>query len=268
MAEGLKYDPSKSLILFDLDGTLTNPKLGITSGVQHALQKLGIEAPSPDELEFFIGPPMRQTFRQAYNLPDDQIDKAVQYYREYYDPVGWRQNEVYSGIPETLAALRDAGFRLGLATSKPTVFAERILAHFGLLDLFSVLAGSNLDGTREDKADVIRYALTEAGFDLDAEEGRGGRSEEPSVELTTERPTERPGDLQAESSVERPGELLVTMVGDRKYDIIGAKELGLRSVGVTYGFGSREELESAGADAIVDRPEELVSVLLHTRLNK
>ena len=240
MAEAPDHTATQSLILFDLDGTLTNPKLGITSGVHHALEKLGIEAPSADELEFFIGPPMRLMFKQTYGLAEQEVDQAVEYYREYYDPIGWRQNEVYEGIPEALKALGTAGFKLGLATSKPTVFAQRILDHFGLRDEFSVLAGSNLDGTREDKAEVIRYALAEAGFDIGSDSS----------------------DVLVEPQVVNRAAFPVTMVGDRKYDIIGAKRLGLRSVGVTYGFGSREELESAGADVIIDRPNQLVEALL------
>ena len=214
------------LVLFDLDGTLTNPKLGITSGVQHALEKFGIHEPNLTRLESFIGPPLRASFMDGYGFSEEDAKTAVSYYREYFDPIGWRQNEVFPGIPDVLSVLQDGGYMIGLATSKPTVFAERILTHFGLRDAFSVVIGSNLDGTREDKAEVIGAALAEAS--------------------------------RAASSANLN---FVVMVGDRKYDIVGGKKWGLGTVGVTYGFGSLEELQSAGADHIVDRPLALIDAI-------
>jgi phosphoglycolate phosphatase len=229
---------SKRLILFDLDGTLTNPKLGITSGVQHALKKFGIDEPNLAKLESFIGPPLRHTFMEQYGLSEEDAKTAVSYYREYYDPIGWRQNEVYPGIPEALQTLRSAGYAIGLATSKPTVFAERILTHFDLRDAFSVVIGSNLDGTREDKAEVIAAALEQSGM-------------APLVD----------GAVHSRGQVGQGQGNFVVMVGDRKYDIIGGKKWGLYTVGVTYGFGSRDELEDAGPDHIVDHPLALMDAV-------
>ncbi|QSO51061.1 HAD hydrolase-like protein [Alicyclobacillus curvatus] len=289
---------SKRLILFDLDGTLTNPKLGITSGVQHALKKFGIDEPNLAKLESFIGPPLRQTFMEQYGLSEEDAKTAVSYYREYYDPIGWRQNEVYPGIPEALATLSSAGYAIGLATSKPTVFAERILTHFDLRDAFSVVIGSNLDGTREDKAEVIAAALEQSGMAplvdgavhsrgqvgqgqtdagqagegerIDGLVGQGKGLQGESLDGQAPHDYDPPaGKHQADNGRSQrgiwPGPQdegnFVVMVGDRKYDIIGGKKWGLYTVGVTYGFGSRDELESAGPDHIVDHPLALMDAV-------
>ncbi|MCL2370933.1 MAG: HAD family hydrolase [Firmicutes bacterium] len=208
------------IYLFDLDGTLTNPKLGITMGLQFALKFFGIEVSDPSQLEKFIGPPLRQTFSEDFGLSKENAEVAVQKYREYYGVTGLYQNEVYKGIHELLAKLKEKGKILGVATSKPTVYAMQILEHFGLLEYFAVVSGSEFDGTRDSKSEVIEYVLSQLGV-----------------------------------SGER-----VVMIGDRMYDIIGAKEIGIKSVGVTYGFGTYEELQKAGADKIVDRVEELLDL--------
>lgn len=223
-SNGGRTQAKTGLVLFDLDGTLTDPRLGITSGVQHALKQFDIDEPDLTKLESFIGPPLRQTFMEQYDMSEDEAKQAVTYYREYFDPVGWRQNKVYQGIPEALEALQQAGYIIGLATSKPTVFAERILNHFDLRDSFAVVVGSNLDGTREDKSEVIGEALDQAALHH----------------------------VTSNFSV---------MIGDRKYDIVGGKNWGLKTVGVTYGFGSRDELESAGADMVVETPMALVETI-------
>ena len=150
-------------MLFDLDGTLTDPKTGITRSIQHALRKRGIEPPDADALEPLIGPPLLHSFRDAFGFSPDEAQRAVEDYREYFSERGLYENEVYPGIPELLARLRAAGRRLALATSKPTVFAERILAHFDLAQHFELVIGSFLDGTRVEKREVVAAALEGLG---------------------------------------------------------------------------------------------------------
>ena len=138
----------KQYLLFDLDGTLTDPMVGITSSVQYALEKFGIHVRYLKELIPFIGPPLAESFQKFYGFSKEDAEKAIQYYREYYAPKGIFENEVYEGIPEMLAHLTEAGFTLLVATSKPTVFARKVLKHFGMEDYFSFVGGSELDGSR------------------------------------------------------------------------------------------------------------------------
>lgn len=200
-----KYD----VILFDLDGTLTDPGIGITNSVMHALKKYGIEVEDRTELYKFIGPPLNESFEKYYGFSHEEAMQAIEYYREYYRVNGIYENLLYDGVEDLLKTLYENGKIIILATSKPEVFAKEILRHFGIEKYFSYIAGSNLDGTRVAKADVIEYALKEAGV--------------------------------ADKS-------LAVMVGDREHDIIGAKKNGLDSIGVLFGYGSRTELENAGAD--------------------
>ena len=216
----------KRYILFDLDGTLTDPKEGITKSVQHALAHFGITVDDLDSLIPFIGPPLTDSFEMFYGFTHEQALEGVRVYREYFTQWGWRENREYAGVREMLRALKTAGFSLSVATSKPEVFALRILDYFHLTDYFDVVGGADLDGTRIRKADVIRYTL-----------GRAGVS-------------------QSGQALEQ-----VAMVGDREHDILGAKAVGIESVGVLYGYGSREELEAAGADALVKQPGDLVRLL-------
>ena len=211
-----------SYILFDLDGTLTEPKVGITKSVAYALESFGISAPELDELCVFIGPPLKDSFMKYYGFDDTKAELAVERYREYFRPYGVYENEVYEGVPEMLKALSDKGKTLVLATSKPTVFAEIILEHFGLRPYFSHVIGSELDGTRVNKDEVVACALAEAGV-IDLSEA--------------------------------------VMIGDREHDIFGAKKNGLFSIGVLYGHGSHEELEKSGADEIVCSVCELATKL-------
>ena len=192
----------KQYLLFDLDGTLTDPMVGITSSIHVKYLK---------DLIPFIGPPLDDSFQEFYGLSKEDAGKAVEYYREYFAPKGIFENEVYPGIPEMLSRLVEAGFTLIVATSKPAVFAKQILEHFGLSDYFSFVGGSELDGTRKRKAEVIGYIL--------------------------------------ETCEIKPQDAI--MIGDRKHDIEGAKLCGLESVGVLYGYGSEEELSKAGADHII-----------------
>ena len=212
----------KRLLLWDLDGTLTDPMLGITSAVQHALRAFHIEPPDRQALTPFIGPPLLESFQRFYGFSEEQARAAVTAYRDYFADTGIFENEVYPGIPALLAELREAGKTLALATSKPAVFAERILEHFHLREFFAFVAGSELDGTRAHKADVIAYALEQTGF--------------PAADAL--------------------------MIGDRCYDVDGARVLGIEALGVAYGYGSREELEKAGAATVAGSVKELRNLLL------
>ena len=209
-------------ILFDLDGTLTNSELGITTCVQHALSKFGIEVEDRTQLRPFIGPPLRESFQVYYGLSEEDSERAIAYYRERFSVKGLYENEVYPGVEKTLQALKESGKKLIIATSKPEKFTLIILEHFDLLKYFDYVVGATMDGSRGEKADIIRYVLD-------------------NYEI---------GDKNQ-----------AIMIGDRKYDILGAKENGLKSIGVLYGFGDREELEEAGADYIVEKAEDIIKIV-------
>lgn len=209
-------------ILFDLDGTLTDPGVGITNSVAYALEKYGISTGGRGELYRFIGPPLQDSFERFYGFSKEKAKQAVAYYREYYQDKGIYENRLYEGMDRFLKELSDAGKTLLVATSKPEEFAVRILEHFDIFKYFTYVAGATMDGTRSRKEDVIAYALKAA-----------------NVENRQE----------------------AVMVGDREYDIAGAKKEGLCSIGVLYGYGSRQELEAAGADHVVERLEEIVQIV-------
>jgi phosphoglycolate phosphatase len=209
-------------VLFDLDGTLTNPRSGFVRCVGHALNRLGRPVPDDDDLATFIGPPLEHTMRELLGAAHaDLVGQAVAYYRERYGRDGIFENHLYPGISVALRELQGAGATLFVATSKPRVFATRITDHFGLTPRFRCVYGSELDGTRSVKADLVRHII--------------------DVE-----------DLEPATTV---------MVGDREHDIHGAKRNQLRSIGVLWGYGSREELEAAGADALCQEPVELPRLL-------
>lgn len=212
----------KQYIFFDLDGTLTDPMIGITSAVQYALAFFDIEVKYLKELTMFIGPPLKDSFIRYYDFSEEQAELAVKKYREYFSPTGIYENEIYDGIKDMLSELCEAGYELVLATSKPWVYARKILEHFGIDEYFSYISGSELSGERSKKEEVILHALN----------------------LCRAKPED------------------AVMVGDREYDIIGAKKCGLLTVGVTYGYGSREELIKESADYIVDTVKELKERLL------
>lgn len=216
----------KEYLLFDLDGTLTDPKVGITTCVQYALKAFGIEENNLDKLEPFIGPPLKDSFMQFYHMNSEQADAAVEKYRERFQDIGLFENEVYIGIPEMLKKLQKKGMHLAVASSKPTVYVERILEHFGIKQYFEVVVGSELDGRRVNKDEVVSEALHQ---------------------------------LFGEGTIEHDK---VYMIGDRKFDVEGARAQGVESVGVSYGYGSLEELQEAGADYIVESPGELIYFLL------
>lgn len=210
-------------ILFDLDGTLTDPKIGITSCVQYALHKLGIEETDLDKLEPFIGPPLLDSFREFYGFDEEKGQQAVVYYRERFSTVGLFENNIYPGIAQMLERMKQAGRRLAVASSKPVVFVKQILEHFEILSYFDVVVGSELDGTRVKKEEVVEEALRQLRCDVNGHD--------------------------------------IVMVGDRKYDIEGAKTYGIDSIGVAYGYAACGELEEAGADVIVETVEELERAL-------
>lgn len=209
-------------ILFDLDGTLTDAAPGITNSIKYALNKFGISAPDEHKLRACLGPPLITSFTEFFGLTEEDALKGVEYYREYFRPYGIFENEVYTGIPQLLKKLKEQGKTLIVATSKPEPFAVQIIEHFKMDKYFDFIAGSNLDNTRSKKADVIRYALD-------------------SVNIS---------DCSA-----------AVMIGDRKHDIIGAKETGLRSIGVLYGYAAVNELEQAGADFIAKTPEDVFDII-------
>ncbi len=211
-----------SVILFDLDGTLTDPAEGITNSVSHALRRFGITPPERGELLKFIGPPLKDSFMKYYGFTEEEAHLAIEYYREHFRPVGIFENEVYEGVREMLEAVKSSGKRLLLATSKPEEFARRILVHFGLDGYFDFAAGATMDTSRVAKADVIRYALDTVGIT----------------------------DVRS-----------CLMVGDRSHDIVGAAENGLDSVGVLYGYGDRDELESAGATYIAETVADILKFI-------
>ena len=210
-------------ILFDLDGTLTNSELGITTCVQHALKRFGIEVEDRTKLRPFIGPPLGESFQVYYGLSQEESEQAIIYYRERFSVIGWQENEVYEGIPELLDELKGKGLSLIVATSKPEVYTCRILEHFGLARYFDFVAGSTLDGQRDAKAEVIAHI------------------QQNYPEITREN---------------------TVMVGDRKFDVAGAHERDLPVIGVLYGYGDRAEMEQAGADFIAEDLAELKRLLL------
>lgn len=208
--------------LFDLDGTLTDSEPGIVNSVIYALKKNGIEETDRIKLRKFIGPPLIESFREMYGFTKEQAKQTVQWYREYYSDQGMFENSVYEGIRQLLVQLKAEGRILIVATSKPEKFARIILEYFDLAKYFDLIAGAGMDEKRTHKDEVIAYAMERMDI----------RDKEK-----------------------------VIMIGDREYDVIGAKKNGVRSMGVLFGFGSRKELETAGADYIAETPEEIKSLL-------
>lgn len=206
-------------ILFDLDGTITDSQNGIINSVIYTLKKYGREVGDRGELKKFIGPPLAWMFSQYCGFSEEEGQKAVEVYREYYTVKGIFENEVYDGVEDMLENLHECGAKLYLATSKPQIFAKKILEHFGLAKYFDDIVGSELDGRRVEKDEIIACVLKKHGI-KDA-----------------------------------------VMVGDRRFDMEGAKKNALTAVGVLYGYGTKEELEQAGADFIAKSVEELSDYL-------
>lgn len=222
----MKEFRDRKYILFDLDGTLTESAPGIMSSVKYALKTVGVDEENPDNLRKFIGPPLVDSFRDFYGFDDEKAKKATSAYREYYPIHGIFDNALYDGIDDLLDSLKKAGKVLALATSKPRPYAEKIVEHFGIAAYLDVLAASELDGSRNSKAEVIEYALE--CLNIDKETG-------------------------LEDAV---------MVGDRKHDTLGSKKVGIDCIGVLYGYGSKEELEETGAKKIVETVTDLKNILI------
>lgn len=204
-------------IYFDLDGTLTDPKPGITRSIQYALGRLDRAVPPEDELTWCIGPPLHASLKKLLGT-DELADRALLLYRERFADIGLFENQVYPGIEDTLSALTRSGRRLFVATSKAHIFADRIIDHFKLRDHFERVFGAELDGRRSDKSDLLGYALESTRVD-------------PSRAM---------------------------MIGDRSYDMIGARNNGMTAIGVLYGYGSKEELREAGAHHVCATPRGLL----------
>ena len=208
--------------LFDLDGTLTDPGEGITKSVQYALAKFGICVENRRELYCFIGPPLHESFEVYYEFSRPDAMRAVEYYREYYAGKGIFENLVYEGIEETLAQLQAQGVKICLATSKPELYAKQILEHFALDGYFTAIAGSEMDGTRTKKAEVVERALMLLG---------------------------------------NPDAADCIMIGDREHDVLGGAAHGLDTLGVLFGYGNREELARAGATYLAKTPADIVKII-------
>jgi phosphoglycolate phosphatase len=206
--------------IFDLDGTLTDSGLGITSSIIYALEKYGIQA-DRSSLYRFVGPPLRETFSEHFGFSKEKSEEAVGFYREYFEKRGMFENTVYPGIPELLSGLKSAGKRLMVATSKPGLYAARILEHFRLAEYFLHIEGSRMDGSMISKSELISAIINETGSD--------------------------------------PGQTI--MIGDRAYDIEGARAHGISSVGVRYGYAGPGEIEEARPSFIADDVPGLASLL-------
>lgn len=214
-------------IFFDLDGTLTDPREGITKSVQYALAHMGIDEPDLKKLEPFIGPPLIDSFVEYYGFPIEEARKGVEYYREYFHVTGLYQNAVLEGVPKMLQKLQDAGKVLAVASSKPEPFVRTILEHFHLDRYFDYICGSTLDESRIRKDQVIEELIRRMGI-----------SEEEKKKIL--------------------------MVGDRKHDVEGAAVFGIPCLGISMGFAAEGELEKAGAVAVVDDMEELAQFILES----
>ena len=234
-------------ILFDLDGTLTNPKTGITKSVQYALAHFGIEEEA-DNLTQFIGPPLIDSFMNFYGFSLEQAREGVTAYREYFAPKGIFENDVYPGVPEMLAALKEKGAILAVASSKPELFVEQILEHFDLAKYFDVVVGSLLNETRTSKEEVLEEALRQLGV-------------MSTDNLRQVDHTKKDNDIVA-TMEDDDKKATIAMVGDRKFDITGAKAHGLTAVGVSFGFAEPGELEAEEPDFIAETVEQLKDYLL------
>lgn len=212
-------------LLFDLDGTLTASGEGITKSVQYALCKMGKGEVGRDlkSLEVFVGPPLLQQFMKFCGFTEEEAEQAVKYYRERYSVTGIFENRPYPGIPELLKKLKEKGYTLAVASSKPDHMVRIVLDHFSLTGYFDVIMGSDINRPKMTKTEVVRLVLEKLGYEE-----------------------------QREKAV---------MIGDRHHDIDGAKEAGISCIGVTYGYGTREELQEAGAMEIVDSVKELGKLL-------
>lgn len=208
-------------VLFDFDGTIFDTGDGVMRSVQYALEKMGIYE-DMDNLRDFMGPPLVSMFMEKYQFSTEQADQAVDFFRERYTPVGWKECKPYEGIIDVVKRIRDSGIEVLIATSKPTHFAKDILKMYQMEDLFDFVSGAELNGDRTTKQEVIQAALNASEFDVSD----------------------------------------MVYVGDRKYDVVGAHHFHIPCIGVKYGFSSENELEEYNCDYIVDTPEQILSLVL------
>lgn len=217
-------------VFFDLDGTITEPAEGIYGGILYALERFGITVADRDSLAPYIGPPLRDSFREFQGFSAEQAERAVGYYREYYSTKGILQNELMPGMRTAFRRLEQAGCKLYVATSKPELFARQILEYLDLSSYFQVIAGSSMDGSRDNKVAVLQYLLEQIGVERDSDAIRD-----------------------------------IVMVGDRKFDVLGAQEFGIDQIGVLFGYGSREEFEACNTRFVVETAEEMTDIILRER---
>lgn len=210
-------------IAFDLDGTLTDPEVGLVKGFMYAFDRVGIEYGAPETLRKYIGPPLHEEWKREYGFTEEEAANAIAIFREYYDEYGWAENKVYDGIVDMLERLKAAGKKIVLATSKPENTARRIMALFGLDKYFDFMGGASTSSTRDKKWEVLEYSLAFAG----------------ATDMSK-----------------------CILVGDRKYDAEGAKICGVDSLGVLWGHGTVEEIEAAGFTYVVSTPDEVADLLL------
>lgn len=213
------------IAIFDLDGTITDSGPGIINSIRYALEKYGLPVPEEKVLRTFIGPPLKEQFQAVCGLNEEESARMVEAYREYYTEKGIFENSVYSGVPEMLEQMKEAGVRILMATAKPEKFAKRIAEHFNFAKYFEFIGGACMDGRRTDKYEVIEYVIDQCGI----------------------------------SEEERKRAI---MIGDRSHDMIGAGKAGLHSLGILYGYGDRGELEAADAEMIAETPEEVCELIL------
>ena len=211
-------------ILFDLDGTLTESGIGITKSVQQALERMGKPEPDLDKLRVFVGPPLKEQFMKYAGFTEEEADKAISYFRERYHVTGVYENAVYDGIEDMLKALKEAGYVLAVASSKPEILVNQVLEYFHLEHYFTEKVGSEMDGVRTRKSEVVEEALLRLGLKDDREH--------------------------------------VLMVGDKEHDVFGAREAGMNCVAVTWGYGTAEELAESHPMLTINYPKELTEYLV------
>ena len=212
----------KKHIIFDLDGTIIDSGLGIKNGIKYSLKMLGIVDIKEEILDEFIGPPLMDSYRKYYNFSEKEAKEIIKKYREYYSEIGIYEGYVYDGIEKVINSLKNNGNDIILATSKPEIFAKKVLDHFKLSEYFDFIGGATLDYKISSKEDVLKYVLKE--YNIDSNKG--------------------------------------FMIGDTKFDILGGKYYNLNTIGVTYGYGSLEELIEAKADNIVNKPLEILNYII------
>ena len=211
------------VIAFDLDGTLTNPERGLVAGFMYAFDKLGIKYANRESLKRFIGPPLFDEWKKCFGLSDEECNEALRTFREFYDVYGWRENDIYPGVAEMLQKLRASGKKLVVATSKPEKVANKVLKLFDIAKYFDFISTATIDKKRDKKCEVLEYALENIGS---------------------------------------PEKSSCILVGDRVFDSEGAKLVGIDSLGVLYGHGTREEILNAGFTALADSTDEILRLLL------